>query len=169
MTIESINEPGKTRLITLTPNSINEPLIPPEGGFEAPSISSLDPPEITIGSPDTTLEVHGTGFYPFSVIHFAGYDEPTTFDAEAGTLSTGLNMLVWQGPDTVKVSVRNGETVSNEVDFTFLAEGAVRTSAKQDENDRKSHIADPDELEDEIEEAEEEGEFVSLHKPRGRR
>ena len=40
-------------------------------------------------------------------INFAGQDEPTTLN-EDGTLSTGVNMAMWQGPDTVPVVIKNG-------------------------------------------------------------
>ena len=110
----------------------------------------------------------GTGFYQQSVIVFAGHDEPTTLTD--GKLSTGVNMDVWQGPDTVKVSVRNGPIPSNEVDFTFKAATEAR-SGDTPVNDGASGLVDnsgdymdPDDLEEEIEEAEEEGDFKPVHR-----
>ena len=64
--------------------------------------------------------VSGTNLFAQSVIVFAGQDEPTTLNAD-GTLSTGINMDVWHGPDTVQVSVKNGSKMSNELPFTFAA------------------------------------------------
>ena len=40
---------------------------------------------------------------------------------EEGTLSTGVDMEVWKGADVVPVQVRNGNMLSNTVDFTFDA------------------------------------------------
>jgi len=103
--------------------SINEPqtvsLPLPQGtDIPVPEISSLDPAEATIGDESFTLFVHGTNFFADSVLWFAGQPEPTTLN-EDGTLSTGINMPLWQGADTVKVQIKNGPSVSEEVDFTF--------------------------------------------------
>jgi hypothetical protein len=145
---ESINEP---------PGSNVYGVAVPEG-LGAPVVNSLDPEECTIGDQSFDLEVHGENFFAGSVIVFAGHDEPTTYDETAGTLSTGVDMSVWHGPDTVKVSVRNGSVKSNEVDFTFLDGGAARD-------------ADPDDLEEEIDEAVESGEAksISAAKPKRKR
>jgi len=103
--------------------SINEPQtvgLPLPQGTEVPkpSISSITPTEMTIGDENATLYVTGENFFRDSVIVFAGQNEPTTLN-EDGTLSTGINMDVWHGPDVIKVAVKNGPEVSNEVDFTF--------------------------------------------------
>ena len=103
--------------------SINEPqtvsLPLPQGvDVPKPSITSIEPTEIAIGEESTTLYVTGENFFRDSVIVFAGQNEPTTL-GEDGRLSTGINMDVWHGPDVVKVAIKNGPEVSNEVDFTF--------------------------------------------------
>jgi hypothetical protein len=114
-------------------DSLNEPwgseVIPPvdtdggEGGGEesgeAPVITLLEPATCAIGDPDFTMYVHGTGFTADSIIHFAGYDEPTTYNDVDGSLSTGIKPSLWGAPDTVQVSVKNGAQVSEEVDFFF--------------------------------------------------
>lgn len=110
--------------------SINEPQtvalpLPPNVEVPKPSISSITPTEIAIGDDSTTLYVSGENFFADSVIVFAGQDEPTTF--ADGKLSTGINMDVWHGPDVVKVAVKNGPEVSNEVDFTFNEAPASRS------------------------------------------
>jgi len=109
--------------------SINEPqtvsLPLPEGiVVPKPVITGYDPYECTLGDPDFPLVITGENFFADSVITFAGHDEPTTFDAEAKTLSTGINMAVWLGPDTVQVTVKNGPEVSDPVEFTFNAPAA---------------------------------------------
>lgn len=155
MSIKSINEPdAPVHERTLTPPSINEPPTLPDWAKDEPVVTGLDPTECTLGEPDFTIYVSGTGFYDQSVIVFAGHDEPTTLETD-GTLSTGVNMAVWQGPDTVQVGVRNGPIMSNSMGFTFQAapEGGVAA-------------VDPDDLEDEIDEAAEEGDFKSMHRGR---
>lgn len=116
-----------------SPASINEPPgstigsnAPPAGGGGGggdmpPAITALVPDNCTIGDPSFTLDVEGDGFTSSSVISFAGHDEPTTFNEEEGTLSTGIDMDVWHGADVVPVVVKQGALVSNAVDFTFEA------------------------------------------------
>ena len=111
----SINEPQTTSLPL--PDNVTVPV---------PSISSLEPTECTIGDESFTLYISGENFFADSKIYFAGQPEPTTL-GEDGRLSTGINMDVWHGPDVVKVAVKNGPEVSNEVDFTFNEAPATRS------------------------------------------
>jgi hypothetical protein len=109
--------------------SINEPQtvsLPLPQGVEVPkpSISSLNPDSCTVGDPDFPLVVSGENFFGDSVIHFAGHDEPTTFDADAKTLSTGIKPSLWADPVTVQVQIKNGPELSAPVDFTFEAPAA---------------------------------------------
>ncbi len=111
--------------------SINEPqtvALPLPAGVEVPkpSISSITPTELTIGDDSTTLYVTGENFFRDSVITFAGQNEPTTL-GEDGRLSTGINMDVWHGPDTVEVFVKNGPEMSNVEYFTFNEAPASRS------------------------------------------
>jgi hypothetical protein len=139
---DSINEPPGSNVMDRTP---------PEGAGAAPVVSAIEPASCAIGDPDFTVYLAGTGFTENSVIVFAGNDEPSTLEGD-GTLSTGVNMAMWHGPDTVQVGARNGDKLSNLVDFTFN-EGE----------------ADPDALEDEIEAAKEDGDISSSRKPKRRR
>jgi hypothetical protein len=160
MGIDSINEPGQ-RTTMLTPRSINEgPQFPADA--EPPVIAGIAPETCVIGDADFPLVITGTGFYPGSVINFAGHDEPTTF--EDGTLSTGVKPSLWGSPATVQVSVHNGAVVSNEMDFTFDAPASADATARH-----ARHEADPDDLDEEIEEAEEEGDFKPMHKAKPKR
>jgi len=159
MSVESINEPGNSRVVSHYPPSINEPpTLPPE---LAPVVTSLDPNTAACGDPDVTLEVHGQNFYSGSVIFFAGHEEPTTFDEAAGTVSTLLKPSLWTSPVVVKCSVFSRETQSNEFDFSFT-EAVVPLKAKE----HHAHAADPDELEEEIAEAEDDDEFQPTHRGR---
>jgi hypothetical protein len=121
--------------------SINEPQtvslpLPADVEVPKPSITSLNPTECTLGDESFTLYITGENFFPDSKIYFAGQPEPTTLN-EDGTLSTGINMDVWHGPDTVPVVVQNGPEQSAPVDFTF---------------NEAAPEADDQELEDEIDE-----------------
>jgi hypothetical protein len=159
MGIVSINEPdGHTW--SLTPESINEP---PDYGemVDPPAIDALTPGACLIGDADFTLYVSGTGLYQGSVINFAGHDEPTTLN-EDGTLSTGVKPALWVNPVTVQVYVRNGPVLSNELPFTF-SDTALASAA------HAAHGADPDDLEEEINEAAEEGDFKPVHRGRTKR
>jgi hypothetical protein len=170
----AINEPEGVRERTLTPASPNEPPALPEWATEPPVVTGLEPTECTLGDPDFRIYVSGTGFYEQSTLVFAGQDEPTTF--EDGKLSTGVNMAVWHGPDTVQVGVRNGPIESNTMPFTFKtaetpeAEGQWRTTsvttATPPGHDADADYSDPDELEDELDQAREEGDFSPV---RGKR
>jgi transcription elongation factor len=109
------------------PVSINEPSTPAfeeVSGAVTPTISALTPDTCAIGDPDFDLHVTGENFTTASIIYFAGQDEPTTLN-EDGTVSTGVNMDVWHGPDTVNVYVRNGTLHSNALEFTFTEAGAA--------------------------------------------
>lgn len=122
----SINEPHTETVEAAEPESINEPQ--PD---VLPAITAIEPDTCAIGDPDFTLDITGTGFGENSVIHFAGYDEPTEFDG-VDTVSTGVKPSLWGSPVTVQVSVRNGTVSSDPVDFTFTdAAGATRGGKKQ--------------------------------------
>jgi hypothetical protein len=104
--------------------SLNEPQtvslpVPENVVVPVPSISSILPNECAIGDDDFTLDVSGENFFPDSVIWFAGHAEPTTYNEEEKTLSTGVKPSLWTEPAVVKCQVKNGPEVSNEVDFTF--------------------------------------------------
>ena len=115
--------------------SINEPQtvslpVPENVVVPKPSISSLSPNECAIGDDDFTLDVIGENFFADSVIHFAGHDEPTTYNAEERTLSTGVKPSLWQNPVVVQCQVKNGPEISEPVDFTFSAP-ATRSKSKR--------------------------------------
>jgi hypothetical protein len=115
--------------------SINEPqtvsLPLPQGTVvPKPSITALNPDHCVLGEPDFTLYVSGTNFFADSVIVFASHDEPTTLNQD-GTLSTGINMAVWQGADIVPVVIKNGPEISDPVEFEFAAAGATRSAHKR--------------------------------------
>jgi len=97
----------------------------------APVVSSLNPATAVIGDPSFDIHVIGTGFDATSVITFNGLDEPTLLVSET-ELSTGVNMSLWVAPATVPVAVRNGDLVSEPVNFEFTA--PVLLSVPSDES-----------------------------------
>ena len=115
--------------------SVNEPQtvslpLPDDVVVPKPSITSLEPAECTLGDESFTLYISGENFFADSVIYFAGQPEPTTL-GEDGRLSTGINMDVWNGPDTVPVIIKNGPEASAPAEFTFHAAGATRSKRKK--------------------------------------
>jgi hypothetical protein len=96
----------------------------------APTLSALDPDTVESGAEDITLVISGTGFDGNSTIVFGDYDEPTTFDAAAGTVSTGVKPSLF-APAVVPVLVRNGPARSQPLDFTFIDPAAAGTSRKR--------------------------------------
>jgi hypothetical protein len=109
----------------------------------APVLSGLNPSTAQIGDPSFELYVSGVGLVQNeSVIVFAGQDEPTQFNVEDGTVSTGVNMGVWHGADVVEVRVRNGTQLSEPLEFTFTAAPEAAAASVPDHHD---HEHDDDE------------------------
>jgi hypothetical protein len=66
------------------------------------SVTSLNPNSAVLGAESFLLHVVGMNFDQYSTIVFAGHDEPTTM-VSAGELTTGVNMDMWHGPDSIGV------------------------------------------------------------------
>ena len=101
---------------------------PPEA--DAPMITALVPNQATLGSPNFTLSVQGTGFTPGSVIVWNGADEATTY-VSSDELTTDVNMATAEAPVTIAVEVRTGALVSNSMPFTFAVAGATTASRRR--------------------------------------
>jgi hypothetical protein len=105
------------------PHSANEPpgsKLAQQEPQAKPVITALQPASCAIGGADFTLFISGESFSDKSVIHFAGFDEPTTLNAD-GTLSTGVKPSLWGAPAVVQCGVRNGAQSSDTVPFEFTA------------------------------------------------
>jgi hypothetical protein len=105
----------------------NPVYVPPgEGAGDPPTVTAVVPDSVTLGEPDFTVSVQGTGFDEEAVIVWNGFDEPTTF-VSATEVQTGVNMAVWAAPVALDVQVRTAAGLSNAQTFTFLApvEGAT--------------------------------------------
>lgn len=102
------------------------------GSTPAPTVTSLNPPTVAIGSPTFDIEVHGTGFTPESKIIFNGFEEPTTY-VSANIVKTGVNMPLWLAPVVVPVGVASKEgLLSNTMNFSFTeVEAPAALSAKK--------------------------------------
>ena len=113
----------------------------------APVLSSIEPSTARIGDESFTLVVSGVGLVMESVIVFAGQDEPSKLETN-GTLTTGVNMSVWHGPDEVEVRVKNGEHISEPLMFTFTEapdQEKELEKARQAKRDRGQHVVGDDE------------------------
>jgi hypothetical protein len=88
---------------------------------EPPMLTALDPSSATLGDPDLTLRVFGTGFAPDAVILWNGSPEPTVF-VSATELTTGVNMATAEVAMPIPVAVRSGGGIeSAPLTFTLLA------------------------------------------------
>jgi hypothetical protein len=90
----------------------------PPAPSEPPVVTALTPPTAALGSPSFTLQVLGTGFALDAVIVWNGSDEATTV-VSAKKVTTGVDMTTATVAGPVPVAVRNGDVVSNALDFTF--------------------------------------------------
>jgi hypothetical protein len=163
-TILSVNEPHTSRQ-SFTPVSINEPRGLPSA--EAPTLVTINPNTAVIGGPDLTMTVKGTGFSPGTAITFNGGEENTVF-VDTKTLTTIVKPSTATTPGTYPVTVVNSAGESEPAGFTFTDTVTRTRSASEVVEDIDP--SDPDELEDEIEQAEEEGEFKSTHpKPKAKK
>ena len=148
--IRSINDPGGAGWDGMTPGSINEPQAMPAA---MPTIEGYNPPEATEGE-DVFVVVHGTHFIPECYVIFDGGALATTFEAENKINATlparpagDYTMMIGYGP------AENGPRTPP-VNFTFT---------KTEEIIEEEDLSDPDVMEEEIEAAEEEGEFEPTH------
>lgn len=148
--MKSINEPDAPSHIALTPQSVNEPRPLPEG---PPTVEGLNPAEAPSGTASQLLVVHGANFIEGCVITFDGTPMATNFE-RADKLNTTLVLSTTPaGEYPVTVTLLSASTAP--ATFTVTEEAAPEAEG-----------VDPDELEDEIEEAEEEGDFKPVHRGR---
>jgi hypothetical protein len=99
-----------------------------QGESEEPVIDELEPDEVKVGSPDTTLRVHGSGFVQGSVIQFGPDNDLQTEFVSDSELSAQIKPSEW-GEGVVPVRVKNADSgqKSEEVEFEFLAETPTQT------------------------------------------
>jgi hypothetical protein len=82
------------------------------------TLDSLSPDTAVLGDPDVEMHCVGTGFTEASVIVFAGYDEPTTFNSDTDVSTIVKPSLGW-GAVSVDVAVRTGLAPTPALQFTF--------------------------------------------------
>ena len=89
-----------------------------------PVLTSLEPAELSVAAPDTTVMVKGENFTEESKIIWNGGEEVTNF-GDPTTLSTIVKpSTVDPGlplPFSLPVLVRTGEKETEEKEFTFVA------------------------------------------------
>lgn len=99
------------------------------GGIASiPTITSLTPSSVVLGSPSFDLHVIGTGFTSSSIIVFNGSEEPTTY-ASATELTTGVDMSTAVTPIVVPVAVLNDGVMSDSMDFAFTEQVVVMSAS----------------------------------------
>ena len=126
---EAVPQPFPFSASLNEPQTVSLPL--PEGvQVPEPVIESLSPASCMVGDPDFPLIVYGDNFFADSVINFAGHDEPTTFDPDAKTLSTGVKPSLWAEPVIVDVIIKNGPVSSGPVAFEFAPISRASTRKK---------------------------------------
>jgi hypothetical protein len=101
---------------------VTEP--PPVEEAGPPVLSSLEPAQLSVEAPDTTVLLKGTGFTEESVIVWNGGEEVTNF-GDPTTLSTLVKpSTVDPGvplPFSLPVLVRTGAQETTPLDFTFVS------------------------------------------------
>ncbi len=108
-----ISAPG-TLVVTVTRNGgASAPVSLP---VLAPTITTVTPPVIVIGSSSATLTVQGSAFLSISKIVFKGTDRATSFNPD-GSLTTTLSATDLTDPGQYAVSVRNS---ANSLSQPFL-------------------------------------------------
>jgi hypothetical protein len=84
--------------------------------FKAPTVTSLVPSTVAIGSADFTLRVLGTSFHSGSIIRINGVDAVTIFVSDT-ELNAPIDMGLVLNPVVAPITVSNGPVVSNSVPF----------------------------------------------------
>ena len=160
--IKSVNEPQLSREVTLTPNSHNEPAPLPEG---RPTIEGLNPAEMPHGTVDQLLVVHGDNFIPGCAVTFEGVLLDTEYEAPHKLNATVPNDLE-AGTYTVTVELLGASTDGQTFTVNEPAPPPETRKAHPHADTHPDDLVDPDELEEEIEAAEEEGDFKPVHRGR---
>jgi IPT/TIG domain len=92
-----------------------EAIVGPDILAQAPVLDGLNPASLPVPGPDAWIVVHGSGFFPGSVIVWNDQDVETEYVNE-GEVRTQIQMTA---PGIDPVYVRNGGLKSNVLDFTF--------------------------------------------------
>lgn len=88
----------------------------------APVLTRLTPDSLEVPGPDSELVIQGSSFTEESIIVWNGGDEVTEFVSETELKTTVKTSTVEaELPFALPVYVRNGETKSNSLTFTFVA------------------------------------------------
>jgi hypothetical protein len=121
MSVASINEPGMSRKITLTPQSLNEPIGIDD--LNPPKITGTDPTSCAVGDPALTLTVTGDNFANGMSITFGGSPIVTTFVSDT-ELSGALDPVGLTAADYPVTVVAGAYEAYPAVMFTVTAAAA---------------------------------------------
>ena len=165
--IRSINEPEAAVRNALLPNSINEPQALPDG---PPSIEGLNPASAAPGGAAFVV-IHGANFTPECYVLFddemvlaANFESETKMNVTLPASEAGAHdVAIGFGPFEGGYKSQSATFTVGEV--KAAAKAAPATAAVIEDP------TDPDQLEDEIEAAEEDGDFVPTHgaKPKSKK
>ena len=107
----------RVALLSVANNGSNSPLLVELTGMgtnpvSAPQLLSVSPNSVTVGSPNTTITLAGTGFTQSSVVYLSNIAQPTTFlSTQSVSFTLGAQYLTNTGSPSVYV--RSAGYVSN--------------------------------------------------------
>ena len=110
--IVSDNAAGSPRTISLTGQAI--------AAYPTPTVTSVSPQSVKVGSSNATVTVSGTGFFPTSIIYWDGQPLATTFlNSTALSATPGTSLISGYGDHAITVvNPAPGGGTSNAVNVT---------------------------------------------------
>lgn len=99
-------------------------VIPPPPEPVAPTLNAVSPASAEVGSAEIELELAGEGFTNTSKIYFDGAPVETRYYSET-TITTMIKPELATEPETVDVTVKNGDLESAAVQFELIAKPEV--------------------------------------------
>lgn len=138
--VEDITVPGGppggplqgSSMMGALPESLKPPPEPPEPGEIPPNIAGINPTTAKIQSGDVTLAIVGTGFTAESILVWNGADDTCTFVSDK-KLTTIVKTDLATVPSTCTVAVRNGDLLSNQLNFLLIENDEVRALSQVEE------------------------------------
>jgi peptidoglycan/xylan/chitin deacetylase (PgdA/CDA1 family) len=122
VTVKAASVVGPTRTASASVTIVNP----------APTLTSISPPAVDAGSPDTTITVNGTGFAQQSMVEVDGTPVTTTFSGYSDQLGAVVPAAQLTSSGTLQVTVVTpspGGGTSNSVGLTVVTTVTVTPSA----------------------------------------
>src|SRR5262249_5217934 len=123
---------ARIAVLSVANNGSNSPLLIELSGLgtpppSTPQLLSVSPASLTVGSPNTTVTLAGTGFTSSSVVYAYGAAQSTTFlSAQSLSFTLGAQYLTSVG--SVPMYVRNNGSFSNSLTLPVVNSVPVLTS-----------------------------------------